>query len=405
MTVPSLGKVVLASILLQLSIAAVPRSSRAQGVKEVEIEIAGPWDYVADPSHSDRIIVIAPFPDHALYLFSGGNALSEDPNRVPFPAGFYTLDFDQTFDPQKCSAHTPLKEPKPYKLKVNGSTSNSSNPVSDALGAKGNRYAISLPKPCFYESYSDVRVKVKNGQISEQDGEKSYTIWMVLHYTVPDTMQSALLNGPPDAAGSPPYKDFPVKFDNSTVPPTATAISLVMYFGSVANEDFACDRYSAHLFDVDQHLWQLKKLSYRLFPELNATRAQTHRYNHDVTKCPQTELNDFPEPMIHSLADVLGNIDSVRRFLKAGKIPEAQKALSEVEAQGALFWAAGQVPQVVKDDFKNSEDVLKELTKNSERRSNVDFDKFLSITEKEYERNPGRADCHKMQVSVNGAVQ
>jgi hypothetical protein len=393
----SLGTVVTVALFLFAICAA---TSAAQGFKNVEIEIAGPWDYVVDPGHTDRIVVIAPASNnHVMRILSGGNPNASGSAIEP---GYYTLDFDQTFDSTKCPPPAPLNGSKPYPLVVD--TSTSATTIGNALGAKGQRYAISIPKPCNFESYSDVRAIISTNPITNPTSEGAYTIWMALLYTVPNSTQSVLLNGVPDTSTAPPYVNLPITFATGVVPSTASAISAVMYFDGFVKEDYICDSYSAAYFDLDEQFWKLKNPHYRLYPELDTNENQTHHYLYDQTQCPQKFLANPMGKMSQSSHTLLDSTARVRSYVRESKPKEAQEALEQVRADAAQLWQ-GQVPQNVADDLKNASETIDRLIKNPESYQKIDASRFLRLTDLAFLLVPGRADCRKAQISINGAVQ
>jgi hypothetical protein len=395
---PSLVLLRIVSLLIVL--VAVPATrSMAQGYQEVELEIAGPWDYVTDPNHSDRIIVIAPSdPNHVVLIQSGADATMSG---SPIGAGLYTMDFDGPFDPTKCSAHTPLGASKPLAQKVDITTS-TATAVSAAIGATGKRFALSVPRPCYFENFVDARSIIDTRPITNSNHENSYTTWMVLHYTLPTTAKSTLLNGAPDLSGT-PFNNYPVMLKNGSSARPALAVSIVLYFAMDVAEDFICDKYSAAFFDASEQFWGLTSPHYRLFPQIDpTTKAQTHIYNYDVKKCSQKFQGARGMSMPHGSFDFLGSIALVRNSLRDSKPREALTALDQVRIQAARVWGQ-HTPESVINDLKSAKKTINS-SMNNPAGLKVVADQVLVTTETVYRKAPGRADCHKAQISINGAV-
>lgn len=244
----------------------------AQTYKDVEVEIAGPWGYVPDKPGVPRVFVIAPSStDHKLAIFPGGDATDyANSSTGPHP-GSYNLILPD-FDPTKCPPANKMSLPL-HPVKVND--------TSLGLGAKDARYLISLPIPCSYESYVEARAKIDTNAIHDTTPEKSYTIWMIFHYWVPTTSQTAFLDGDSDDKIT-KYSNYSLPLVNSSNPSTAQAASIVLY-NTHGQEQHSCDQHSAEFFDLaTKQLWN--KPFNRLFPELHyggplRPGVQTHRYN------------------------------------------------------------------------------------------------------------------------------
>ena len=261
--------------------------------KDVEIEIAGPWDYVPDASNANNIIVFAPITpnkEHTMIVFPGGDAGVVDDG---IPAGAVLPDPGQHslmltgFDPARCPASPPT--PPTTKLSAVPALANiSSNTISAALRQSGMRFAMTLPRPCYYVSYEEARARINpipGGTVDATTAEGSYTTWMSLHYTVPASLNSATLTITSDTTHTPTA--YQIRFANSTRPPLASAVSVVMYFSAQVIEDYTCDGHSAEFFDYDlNNTWGVSGVS-RLFPEMDHHRNQTGVYHYEVPTCWQ----------------------------------------------------------------------------------------------------------------------
>jgi hypothetical protein len=262
-----------------LTAALLPSRALAQPTKEVEIEVAGPWSYVPDPSDGKRVLIIAPVGDHGLSLLEGGDVTDYESAKIKPGPGRFQLDV-QGFNSGNCKSST--SSPHPYEL-----PSVPDSAIKSALNLSGKRYAVSLPKPCFYESYEEARVIVDTKAIVDKSKEASYTTWMVLHYTVQDTSKNSVLNGQSDD-GNDVYKNRALVL-TADAHPSALAVSIIL-FRDRDLEDYKCDQHSADFFDeVMSTLWGQNL--HRLFPELRnggplLHGQQTARYNYD---CVQTQ--------------------------------------------------------------------------------------------------------------------
>jgi hypothetical protein len=372
-------------LLVFLGIGSV-KNAVAQNLRQVEIEVAGPWDYVVDPSDSNRIIVITPSINHDMDVLAGGNANAFARALDP---GVYSLKFQLA----NCAVHGPVSAARLLDV----TTDASPNAVSNALGATGKRFAVSLPRPCYYETYLDSYAKVSTNPIDFRTQEASYTIWMSLHYTVQDTT-TAIFDGNSDSSG--PIKAESLMFANSPWPPTANAISLVAYYGN-AGENYGCDQHSADHFDAALvSLWGQKAL-YRLFPELDATGKQTHRYNYDPAICAQSNGQSQHSQSDDSANGLLRRIVAIRDDLTGQNLPDAKIKLESLRKSIFELWNKLPPPEV-QEDLKSSALLLNQLIE-SHRSLPPDWASlFLKVTE--LSRAPGRADCHVMQFNVNNAV-
>jgi hypothetical protein len=244
---------------------------------DVEVEIAGPWSYVADPSDGHRLIVIAPHSGHLVAVFPGQDASQYKQPAVHTPGlGIHRLEFT----PASCRTH-PDSNFKLYPVIVKDDPGDSD--VDSAIGAKGSRYAVSLPKPCYYESYVESRSKISPNAITGQTTDASYTTWMILHYKVNGSVPTpATLVERPDVGVQ---DSSPVDFSSNVANSKTKAISIVIFLDE--DPDRICDQQSADVFDRTEELFNLKHLN-RLFPELDYNQQppqQTARYN---PKCSPT---------------------------------------------------------------------------------------------------------------------
>jgi hypothetical protein len=233
----------------------------------VEIEVAGPWAYVADPGDTNRIIVIAPADGHLIEVFPGHDVTQ--PADLPQSPGLgvHRLEF----------ATVPCGSPTRSTAKLFPLTVSDAD-VKAAIGATNKRYGISLPKPCYFESRpdSEARSKIGSSQSALTAPDKPYTTWMVLHYKMNGPTTTANLVVQPDSGGT---STKTLNFLSSPSGSTAQGISVIASMDT--GPDQHCDKYSAEAFDAATGLWNQK--FYRLFPEVDASSVQKPNYD---TTCP-----------------------------------------------------------------------------------------------------------------------
>jgi len=246
--------VVLARIMSVIFFAAATSSVVAAQVA-VEIEVAGPWSYVEDPSDKNRVIIVAP-PGHMMAIFTGEDVY-QYPAGPGTPAGAHRLAFLTV----SCGL-----SPEPssfYLYPINGiSPGDVPNIVSRSA------FSLSLPKPCFYESQVESVFRYHSRKdATAQDPERSFTTSMTLHYQVPATTTGGVLDG---ATGT------PIRF-GSSAGTTKKAISVVLHEDT--DPDTVCDKDSATTFDSTLELWGLKRV-HRIFPQLLHTHGTN--YNQQI---------------------------------------------------------------------------------------------------------------------------
>jgi hypothetical protein len=232
----------------------------------VEIELAGPWSYMQDPNDANRVMVIAPDSGHTMTVFPGENAFNYfGANNTDLAVGQHKLDFatgGTTCDSNTSSFFL-------YPVNVVGGPDFTNVPS----------YAISLPKPCYYESMVTSRFEY-NGlrKLSASDQESSFTTWMTLHYKVASTTTRAKLeNGALIAFGS-----------NSGT--NKQAISIILYHDLNTPADQECDSHSRYAFYLTENLWKATHV-YRVFPKLSDSgfdnRQQPQPGAYDYDNCEQ----------------------------------------------------------------------------------------------------------------------
>jgi hypothetical protein len=223
-------------------------SVAAHGQTNVEIEVAGPWSYVQDPNDVSRVIIIAPELGHILAVFKGDNAFDYSSDTEP-PAGTHRLDFSTA----TCNSPSPSNH---YLYPLNGIAQKT---ITDALSS-ASVYSLSLPKPCFYENKLESRFKYNAIQkVTQADEERSFTTWMILHYTVADPTIPADLDKGTGSASK-------IQF-GTNIGSNKNAISLTLYVDLSIGPDTKCDSHSAAIFDASLDMWKMSNV-YRAFPQL-----------------------------------------------------------------------------------------------------------------------------------------
>jgi len=372
-----------------LALLALPAVSHADTYKEVEVHVAGPWAYATDPNsaNSNQIVVVSPNVNHLMTVITGGDAQAYSGKLDP---GIYTLSFTTV----SCAKHRPVAPPHLYDVP----TTTIPSAVSDVLGAKGKdkRVAIYLPKPCYYESYRETNLKISTAAIDERTPEGNYTIWMVLHYTIVDGANPPALSGKLDSGN--PFSPTSVPFSNSTMPPTSSAISVVAYYANVG-EDYACDSHSAMHLDASMSLWS-QTGTFRLLPELDSKGNQSHRYNYDTTKCPQAMSVSMNENAV-TAESLLKQIEGIRADLTNSMFDPATGKTLKLKATMLPLWKPA-APVELKKDLDQALATLQDLQARHPTLPPGWVSQFLIVTE--YDRAPGRADCHAMQLNIDSAV-
>jgi hypothetical protein len=361
---------------------------------EVEIEIAGPWDYVPD-SNPNNIIIFSPVTYHSMIAFEGGD-INDTANSAHHPlvaeAGIHQLTL--TFNRSDCAASPPTPPlNKLYAIAADPPK------IATVLANTGQRFAVSLPRPCWYESYSEARARIDTNLISGSTQENSYTTWMVFHYTVQNSVTTATLNVKNDSTPG-VTTPWPLTF-SQTFPPTRSAITLDMYFSSMMMENYTCDQHSADFFDIDvgPTFWN-KSNVYRLFPELDHTRLQTNHYNYDQTVCPQAVTVATPLG-----SQIPNHIFAIRNLLTKEHTDEAKGLLTKLRSEAVEFWD-GSALATVNQDIDAASHTIDIAAKGGGPCTEAVAAQLLRITLYLYDsRSPGRADCHKMQFNVANAIQ
>jgi len=379
----------LASALLIF--ASFGKACRAQQFKDVEIEVVGPWSIAPDPRPSagpSRLVLIAPITaktQHQVDVYPGGDAYSY---KKDVTAGSYSLNF--TFDPNNCDGNQQSNLLSFVPVQV------SPNDVLSVINSPNNRYAISLPKPCYFETYLDARSIVSATPIKDASGDRRYSTWLKFHYRVATSVTSASFGGNSDASGM--ISPYPIPFNASAHPPKSQALTVVLY-DEKDPEDYDCDSHSAMFFDASVvGLWKQTGV-FRLFPELDGGHNQSGAYNLTCSQIPGKS------GMIASTPDrawFLEQIGSIRNALRSSDIGGIERGVSKLK-EGLAQVLGNRFPLAIDDDLAAVSRIKNFLQQDKANKFQaINADEYLRVTE--YIVTAGRTDCHSMQINVNNAV-
>jgi hypothetical protein len=149
-------------------------------ISDVAVWVDGPWAYTDDPRDSTRIVLIAPEPTAANHFVPA----------IGHKGGALEISPDSTIQITNLSSNPcpTCSNDNPYRAKVDRQR------LLDLLKSKKDRYAISLPKPDYYEE--GVGQESKVGTIwwgkcypacTGSSTRKSFTTQVILHYTTKDS--------------------------------------------------------------------------------------------------------------------------------------------------------------------------------------------------------------------------
>jgi hypothetical protein len=253
-------------------------------------------------------------------------------------------------------------------------------------------------------------MKIDSNPITAGTPEKSYTTWMVLHYTLTGAATSTSLQNKADDGTV--YSDT-LMFLPSTAPPTP-AISIVLYNNSLGAEDEVCDQHSADAFDaIVKTFWGQSGL-YRSFPELYYETGiwplqQTHRYNGScATRITSASMNMASDPKeeVQKVKEIIDSISSLRTELGKSQ-PDFERANGVLVTTRELidhYWHRHwhrQVPELVQLDLDHARTAI---LQGIDRKTGTVLDAEFTLWPTMFILTPGRIDCHAAQVNVNGAI-
>lgn len=379
------------ALLLLIAVLLFPKLATAQ--VDVKIIVDGPWAYVADPdAPTTKIFVIAPkAPNHddaEIYPKPSGHSRT-------IPPGKYDLAISNV---QNCSASS--------STHLFALTNIGTPAIRNALGATNQRYAFSLPKPCYYKEVDTKFSKISPAQIQPPVVGDPYTTTMELHYIV-SQVTAATLTGTPDQGGK-PYNDA-VDLKNNYIQFTMSAGLLTQ------NDEQDCDSTSAASFLATVALFGEKR--YVWFPMLNSLGNQIKDFFLD--NCQKDNVRQQILQNMKTAAGALEDIEVIERHIadpsKSGKDPlqalrHLSGAVDSLKTADTLPKAPGTPLRpslgVVTEELKTVETLLLDKSSNAahvQRGSHEPMRLPLLNTYRYVMFSAaGSADCHGAQVGVNG---
>ena len=234
---------------------------------DVELELSGPWSYAPDPWHKGRIIVAVPDAGHSLKVFTGDDPLySGTHQETPSNTTIHRLNFHSVGG---CGTNASTFNLYPPPKGAQGVD------VKTKLTTHFSGYAISLPKPCYFQQMSASRMKYGAAHLGDTDKDFPFTTVMTLHYKARKTTRKARFE-----AGS---GLSPVPFGSNSAA-HKLGISIVAYIDSSVGADTTCDKHSGHAFYQTEMLWGLTTVN-RLFPEIRETNGNSNEQLNVYADC------------------------------------------------------------------------------------------------------------------------
>jgi hypothetical protein len=361
--------------------------------QEVVIQVAGPWSYVTDPDDSTSVLLVAPeFADHEFLIRTGSDILATPSGADEIlDDGTYKASFNATQCPSVSHPSASLYEvPKVAPQQIS----------NIKTGTSGKRFAISLPKPCWYETVDSALAWLELDRQSSTESE--FATWMVLHYQVSASTPPATLSGT-NANGQ--LVNQPISFGiRSTAAP---ALSVVLYNNSNSTEDYSCDDHSAYYFDYSVRKFWSQPVPDYLFPELlndgsTGTHGQTHQYDSDCNYTPATHPMHDATMTRGSLRESIGTI---RKEIDAGEKRGLEDAKSRVANLQSQLRPRARHPMLsqVNDELKGAEAVIDNELGTVRAYHSPLGSGLLNLTE--YMFVTGRVDCHAPQIDINDTVR
>jgi len=359
---------------------------------EVWITVNGPWTYMEDPDDSTRVVIMAPTPEHHL-----PPSLTPAPNGAdPFlPKGHHTLEVINRA--AVCDATAPRGAEVPAKL---FSLSNIDKlTIQGTIHNPGERYSISLPKPCYFSSDETSYSIISPDPISTPppaDAEKAYTTGMILHYFV-TVGAPATLTLRPDSGGT----------STVQVPFHDNKITIEMRTDDLPENTPVCDPMSADSFRAEIELFTKTQTFHLWFPQTD--RAGHQVQGHYAEGCQDPELiaakltpkdkadasrvlselktieEYFANPDPKDKRAAKNNLKDIRKTINGFRAnrskmkPFSQQALSEVNRE--IDAAEQQIQSVKPTNFV-----------------------FQKATAYAAYFSPGSGDCHGAQTAIDGTI-
>ncbi len=381
--------------------------ANAQNV-EATITVTGPWSYAQDPDDPNRVVIVAPQAAHHLAPQINSARTQTLPHGTTFLfQGRYKLDIGNrapTCDvtsPPAGSAAVVFSLPK----KATAQT------VASVIKTKGARYAISLPKPCYYSSaatsYSIINASQITTAATQAEG-KAYTTLMVLHYFVTAAAGNTLTSSP-DAGNA---STSPLEFDQGKI---GIEIQADKQLGS--NDE--CDSTSADSFAGEVALFTKQKF-HVWFPQFDQQSGkQEGNKGHYLARCKDPVMLDHVltaamQSDRPAVSEALNKIKDVENYLESPspqKSQNAQTALDEIQASinglHSNQFRKGQFNKPTLDQANRELKAAKEQVAGKKSEKTGVFDgRHLSkaTTFLDVLFSAGSGDCHGAQTSVDGVL-
>jgi hypothetical protein len=371
---------------------------------QVLVTVDGPWSYAEDPRDSNRLIIIAPHPDHHLDPHIHPKPDSADPS---LPMGQYKLDLASRAG--SCDATKPQGSEVPANLfPLRKFTTIDPSTVKDVIEKAGSRYAISLPKPCYYSTEDTAYSIISPTPIPALtvDGEgTAYTTKMVLHYFVTAVAPATLTLTPDGRATS----TSPVQFKNNRIEIEIRADMLP------GNDD--CDTMSADAFSKEIQLFTSTQKFYMWFPDMDENGYQVGNKGDSYSDGCQNEMlfaatvSDTDRKLA---AKIRAEIKDVEAYFKRQNPSESERRATRHKLQN-IQKSINAFPanKSRKDPFNKRAliDANQELDNamkqfeikktQNEKAFNVQFSKTLQY---DFFFTTGSADCHGAQTGIDGVI-
>ncbi len=96
----------------------------------------------------------------------------------------------------------------------------------------------------------------------------------------------------------------------------------------------------------------------RLFPELDATGKQTHRYNYDVARCAQSVHTKMHMERV-TAESLQKSIDDIRKELPKPNLGTAFEQVQQLQEKMFPLWFKERPPREVQQDLNSSTETLR----------------------------------------------
>jgi hypothetical protein len=396
---------ILGKMLLPLFLAATFISTATAQTTEAQVIVSGPWAYVEDPKDSSRVVIIAAASLGHLgaRIFSGPDD-NDEYKRFPDRAlGVYRLDIATGQCPGSAATVNPAK---PYRIPEAGQPNITAAVIAKAINGKaGQRYAVSLPKPCSYESKGTALAKISPSQITTTAAATkgdSYTTSMVLHYKVSTSTPAKLTSTPDQGSAS-----------SESLPFQSNVISIVLASSEDAERINGpeCDSVSAmsfvaqtRLFLVSRYIWVPNdqgtfKDQCKLGPNISGLEKQF-----DLGLSVMAQVTRFQEAAKNRAAgqDLSGMLDRISTDVKAFK-PDALLVPRKTYVDAASYQRMVDEIRAAKTELKN-EPRVRPMDKQRNEHSQDQAATKLTETQKYFSAlfSPGTGDCRGSQTGING---